>query len=471
MNIVFIAPECFPFAKVGSLADFVAMLSKDIAQEGHNIKVFIPRYGCIDPSINHIERIPSDFKITINNSQILISVYKGILPDSFVSIYFIESQNNFSNSKEIYLSDLADDERFGFFCLSTLEIISKLNIDPDIVHLFNSRTAQIVSLLKSKNIEYTGLNKTGILFTINNSSSVKGELLAKTKSAINNSDFITATSEVYAEELIRDSYKDGFSETLVQKKGQFYGINSSLDETIYNPEIDKDIAQPYSKNYFSAGKRKCKEDLLELIEFESNSQLPLFGIVTRLSTDKGSNVLVNALPQIAHLNVLLVLLCKGDSSYEMELNKLASKYKNIKVSTAFNHILSKKIYAGSDFFICPSEQNSAGESVLAAMKYGAVPIAFNAGAIKQIIKDIYINTEGNGITYNESTKEDLFEATNRALQLYKNKEKWTLLIKNAMNFDSKEFATAKKYMKCYEHILEKRTSTSVKPELPANLYQ
>ena len=447
MNVVFISQECFPFASVSGLANLTCMLAKDIEGLGHNVTIFIPRYNSIDPSFFHIERLPIEFKISFNETKTNIILYKGVILDSLVSVFLIESQNHFSNSKEIYLADDKDnEERNRFFSLASLDVISKLKLDPNVIHIFNAGTAHIAKLLRSKNVEYAHLNKTSLIFTIHNLIGLKNDALKDTNEAIKLSDFITATSDSFATELLSDTQrisKIGLSESLIQKKDLFLGILSGTDEELYNPETDNEIAQTYSKNYFSIGKRKCKEDLQGITGLEKNPQVPLFGFVGRLNEEKGIEILIDALPQISHLNMQFVILGKG--IFEQELIKITERYKNVKVLTGFDYNLSKKIYAGSDFFISTSKCETGGTSILNAMKYGSVPVAHCKGAVTEIVLDME-----NGIIFTEYDEINFLEAINKAIKYYKNKEKWPRLVKQTMSFYLNPLDIAKKYENCYE---------------------
>ncbi len=470
MNIILIATECFPFAKATSLGDLVSVLAKDLEKEGHNVKIFIPRYGFIDPSVSYIERIPLEFKVNLNDLNISSSTFKGILPNSLTSVFFIESQSHFSNSKEIYLNSSLQNEtqnRNLFFCLAVLEVISRLKLNVDIIHMFNPACAQIAKLVHSRNMEYSFLKKSKLIFTIQDLEDNKSNIMAANE-AISYSDFITTVSKTFENELLSDIYSSGIAESLTKKREIFKGISSGVDNEEYNPETDKDIAQTYSKNYFSIGKRKGKEDLFDLFDLlalEKDIQLPLFGIVTRLTKNKGLDILIDMIPEIADLNLQFVLLGEGEKEIEEKLIRVSKNYKNIKVCIGYQNNLAKKIYAGSDFFICPGEKHPDGSYVLAAMKYGSIPIAFNSGAIKEIITDTDSSEEANGIVFNNYTREDLFESIIRAMKYYKNKEKWTKFVKQTMSYDTSKLDPAKSYINCYEAAINAKKSQ----ELPLSI--
>ncbi len=423
----------------------------------NNVTVFIPRYGSIDPSIFHIERLPLDFKVKYPNdgkeSFVPTSVYKGILPNSLVSVFLIESQNHFSNSKEIYLSPSADKERFGFFSRAVLEVVNRLKVNVDIFHLFNNETARIAKLLKSKNIEYANLNNKGILYTIcdtnNDSLNIDSE-------AISSADFVTTSSGTYAYELLSGIHGAGLTNSLTQKKDCFCGILTGPDEDTYNPEKDSFISQTYTKNYFTPGKKKCKEELLEFAGFDSNTQSPLFGLISRFSDDESREMLKNTVQSIGSLNLQLLILVTGNESYFEELYKLTERYKNIKVVFSKHHedSITRKIYSGSDFLLSLNQSEPSGLSILIGMIYGSIPVAHSIGAIKEIITDVEFGEKANGFVFKELKKESLLETLEKAIRYYKNKEIWPGLVKQAMSFNSSSRGEAKKYLTCYERMIK-----------------
>lgn len=472
MNIVYISPECFPFAKATSLADIVSKLSKSVEKEGHNVKLLIPRYGSVDPLIYQIERIPADFKVTVNGNTVLASVYKGVIPDSLVSVFFIESQNYFSNSKEIYLSSNLDEERFRFFSFASLTVMSQLTFQADIIHLFNHHTIDIANIIRSRGFEGRDFFKDNrIVFTLNNVSGLKENSIKKNiLGGINNSDFITVPSKTFMEDLLNETQKYGLSEALSLKKDCFKGILLPLDDA-YNPEGDKSIAQSYSSSYFSIGKKKCKDELFELLNLESSSQMPVFCSVSRFSHDNGTDILIEALHEISNMNVNFIVVGKGEPKYEQELTKIGGKYKNIKVCIGYDYEFSKKVFSGCDFFVSPERECLNGANILCAMNYGCIPVTYNTGTVKEIILNVNANAkDGNGIIFNSLDKDSLIEAINNSVKLYKNKEKWPSIVKSAMNFNSSLKDSVSEYIKCYEKVLSSTASVPT-AALPANLYQ
>ncbi len=454
MNIILIATECFPFARVTTLGNIVSLLAKDIEKKGHNVKIFIPRYGSIDPSALYIERIPLELRVTFGDSVISSSVFKGILPDSMVSVFFIESQSHFSNSKEIYLPNSHEKEaqsRNSFFCSASLDVISKLKLSTDVIHFFNPECSKISGLIRSRNIEYTHLTKSKLVFTIQNIEKLTSkDIISATAEAISNSDHITTPSQAFTEELLLDVHNTEISSSLIKHKEKFSGIPGDIDKTLYNSENDGDIVQTFSSNYFSAGKKKCREDLLNQLKFEADHQVPIFCTSTKFSDDSQIQILIDALPEIAELNLKLILFTKTP--------EISRNYKNVKIVSSYDHSVMKRIYAGCEFVLCPDQRQPDGTSVLTAMTYGCIPVAFNSGAVKEIITDLDSSEESNGITFNKYTKESLFEAIIRATKYYRNKEKWAKLVKEAMTFDTKKLNPTKNYINIYENLLNAKKS-------------
>ena len=302
MNIIFIAPECFPFAKSTGLADFVASLAKGIEKEGNNVKLILPRYGSIDPAYFQIENMPNEFNFNFKGSSTKSIVYKGMLPGSLVSVFLIDNQHFFSNSKEIYISESEDYKRFDFFSHASLNLISALNLTPDIVHFFDSYTAGGLKLLKDKK-GLKNFKDTRLIFTLGSPSKLKKEFINLTIEGIKYADHVTSASKSCAKDLGLDI-----------KNQSHIIIGPDID--LYNPESDRNITQNYSKNYFTAGKKKCKEDLLKEQKLECDLKTPLFSCVLNLVLEEGVDILLEAISGFLNMNLKLLIMGRGEKKYE-----------------------------------------------------------------------------------------------------------------------------------------------------------
>lgn len=449
MNIVYITHECYPFTQSSSLGDLVCFLSREIENLGNNTKVFMPRYGFIDPTALYIERIPFDFKINFNYdgkvTPVLTSVYKGILPDSLTSIYFIESQNYFINSKEIYLGGLTDSERFQFLCQASLDIISKLKMEVDLFHLFSpfgTHAANLIHLQKNAKTIST-------LTTL-----CKNPSRHFVKSLVN-SDLVTTVSTNLLEELLSGSCSKELSEILKQKKENVQPIFSGIEESVFNPETDNSITLNYSKAYFTVGKKKCKESIVETFDLDDNSQIPLFSVILKQNlSEEEENILYDLFLQISNIsNINIMALIPSSTGRSQELAKFANRHRNIKIFHSYSHDFVKKLLSGSDFFINLNSQEYDAYYVLISLKYGAVPICYKSGVISNLIIDADTSENGNGFIFNNYDINSLWNSLNRGLRFYKNKERWTKIVKEAMNIKLDKNKTIKEYIKCYKQLL------------------
>lgn len=382
MNVIFITPECFPFTKDSCHGDNVFTLARVLEKSGCNVKIIMPRYGSIEPSHFYIERLPAEFKVKFNNSTVPTFVYKGILPDSFVNVFLIESQTHFSNSKETYLNSPFDEERFNYFSCAALNIVSSLNFGPEIMHTFNSTMVDTINKTKI----YTDLKNTPVILNTG---------------------------------------------------------SCGIDWETYNPEKDFALKQNYSKEYFTIGKRKCKEELLENIDLEKNPAHPLIGIVTRTHEEAELKLLNSTLDELKNLKLPVVTLIKEKEKHW----------------TDYDYNFLRKILAGSDFLL-NLNKNTTGEILIQmAMRYGSIPITCNSSQIKEIISDIEDLKDGNGFIFNEYTIESLIEKVIIALKYYKNKEFWTKIVKQTMGFNSDSLIFVKKYIELYETLIKTKLTT------------
>lgn len=453
MNIVILSPECFPYTSSTGLSDFVYTLARNIEKEKNNVKIFLPRYGSIDPEEFFIERMPNEFQINLEAEQTQAIVYKGILKDSLVSTFLIDNQNHFSNSKEVYLTGTLDFERFKFFSFSVISLLRQLNFAPDIIHLFNPQTTIFNDL--NKKLNYKQFAETPTVFTIYNSFNFQEEFLKYTKAAIDESAFVTTISSSYAGELLLES---PISDNLSKKDLNFASILLGTDYDLHNPESDPDLKQNYSINYFSTGKKKCKEELLSILKLDENNHYPLISIVCNLNDEDGTNFLLSVLPQVLSMEVNILILAKGNSDCEKQFMELSEKFNNLRFYMDYNFIFVKKLYSSADFYLSTFKGENIAMNLLTAMRYGCVPIAFNSSAVKDIVLNWGDCKNSNGITYPALNKEQFLETILKAIDLYRNKKEWTRIVKEVMSYDSNSRNAARKYMTCFENLLCKTQS-------------
>lgn len=446
MNIALVSPECFPYTLATELSYIVYSLSKGLEKQGNNVKVILPRYGSIDPQEFYIERLPAECKFSFQGKSVLAVTYKGILPASLVNVYLIDNQNYFSNSKEVYLGHDEDSKRFDYFCSGALSVIKLLKTSPDIIHAFDPYASYTACLIKEE-FNYRILENAGYVFTLCNELALQKGFYKDVKEAVNYADWVTTPSKYFAEELIQ---------SLSLKKERHTGILSNLDPELFNPATDPDTPQNFSRDYFSAGKKKCKEEIIRTLGLEGDIRKPLFSMFVYPEENKNLNFIETSILNIADLSLELVI-CVLNKEQEIKLKRMTKEIRNVQIVYCSNFFDCKKILAGSDFYISPAKSDPMGQYILMAMKYGNIPIAFNTGAVKDISSKL---DNSFNFFFEEYKQEALIKQIHNALVSYKNRGIWPGYVKKAMNFGY-ELDSCKEYLKLYEDILSTKLNKTV----------
>ena len=464
MNIILIALECMPFARVTTLGETIYTTAKSLESLGHKVHIFMPRFGFIDPQSSSIERIPIEIKTNINGSTVNSSIFKGILPGSFINVFLIESQSHFSNSKEIYPAHLTSEEiqdRNIFFASTILESIIRLKLNPDIIHLFNEAPAQISKLISSPAFKSLKNPRLKIILSIHGVESILmyPSLTPSFYEALCCCDFITIPSSLVKNELTIDKNLQLISEAIEKKKDCLITASALNYEKLYNPETDNDIAQKYSKGFFTVGKKKCKEELFSFFGFETNLQYPIVFIPVFQSNEKEIEPLKALITNFPRMEFNFAITTNGQEITDQELIKLPAKTKNIRIQSGGDFKLTKKLYSGSDFFLSLSSYHLDISSFIAAMRFGCIPIS-QLTPITDALKKCLAAEENNTdfITYDNKSIDEIIKALTYAYTYYKNKEKWTSLIRSVMSISN--LLKEKTYLELYSQYLDTKILTS-----------
>ena len=394
-----------------------------------------------------------------------------------IPYYFVDNQYYF-NRPEIY-GYYDDGERFSYFSKAILESIKYMgDFTPDIIHCNDWHCGIVPALLKEHYRYDERYNKIKSLFTIHNlkyqgifPKEILGDLLnldekyfkeealkfydsiSFMKGGIVFSDAVTTVSNTYAREIQTPFYGEGLGGLLSSKAEKLYGIVNGIDYELYNPKVDKKIFYDYD---LKSIKQKVKNKLKfqEELCFTVNEDIPMIGIVTRLVKQKGLDLIVDKLEELLSLDIQIVLLGNGDEYYEDIFQFYASRYPSrISTNIIFDEELAKQIYAASDMFLMPSLFEPCGMEQLIALKYGSIPIIHETGGLKDTIMFYSKYTgNGNGFSFNNYSSEELLDAVNRALDLYKDKASWKKLVRNAMGSNNSWENSAKNYMNLYNNI-------------------
>lgn len=476
MKILFVATEADPFIKSGGLGDVVGALSKEIASLGEDVRVIIPKYKGIKSEFK------KDMKF-IKNIYVKVGwrdQYCGIetLKYKNVTYYFLDNKYYYDRDGIYGYYDEA--ERVAFFDRAVLETILAINWYPDIIHCNDWQTGMIPALYKLEyRYKYNLEKDIKVLFSIHNlffqgnyNKNILPELFGYNldtyndgsmefygdvsfmKSGLVYSDKVLTVSNSYAEEIKTPEYGERLDGFLKYKAGDLLGIVNGIDYEEYNPATDKDIYEKYNVACIEK-KLENKLRLQKELGLVASKSTCMISIVSRLTRQKGIDLIIYAIEEVLQRDVQLVILGTGDYDYEEYFKYLANKYPNkVSANIKFDVKLSKKIYAASDMFLMPSAFEPCGLGQLIALRYGTIPIVRETGGLRDTIEafDKYKDT-GNGFSFYHYDGLEFLNCIMEGLYIYNIKEKWKKLIKNAMNSDNSWEKSAKIYLELYKNLI------------------
>lgn len=473
-NILFVTSEVYPFIKTGGLGDVSYALPKELSKQGCEIKIMCPLYKEIPEQFKKDMKCIAEFSVPVgwkNQPCKLFSVNH-----SGMTFYFLDNEFYFNRGGSYGHYD--DAERFAFFNRAVLEAVMAVkDFKPDIYHLNDWHTGFIPLLMKEfykgtkayaktlftiHNLQFQGIfpkQSLTELFGLNEvfyaDDKVKFyDSISFMKAGLVYSDHITTVSPTYAEEIKKDYYGEGLNGVLLEYQDKLTGILNGLDYEINNPETNPDIAVNYTPKTLK-DRQKNKLALQKELGLVEDADMPVIGMVTRLTHQKGIDLVLSEIESIMSEGCQLVVLGTGQEKYEEVLRFYAERYpERISANLFFSEKLANKIYAGCDLFLMPSNFEPCGLSQLIALRYGAVPVVRETGGLKDTISPYneYKNT-GNGFSFSEFNTRSMMGGLHYALSVYKNHKKdWQNLIKRGMTADYNWSDSAKEYISLYEKL-------------------
>ena len=486
MKIAFVSSEVFPYAKTGGLADVAGSLPIELSKLGHEVKVFMPNYKSIDHNkyfINRIEIIP-DFPVRVGGWDRDVKLYNSFLPNSNVEIIFIDHPYYFHRDK-IYTENWDEDERFIFFQKGFIETLQRLQWKPDVVNCNDWQTGLIPLLVKDNYNWDSFFDNVKFVYTIHNiayqgrfgkDTLKRAEIDPKffnppgivehggdinfMKAGIMMSEIVSTVSETYAKELLTSEYGAGMEGYLKYREHDFYGIVNGVDYEIWNPEKDESIPHKFSIDDLS-GKKKNKQFLLEKFGLGYSENIPVIGIVSRMVSQKGFDLIAKIMNQLMNMNIQLIVLGSGEAKYQSLFTNYAYYYPH-KVGTyiGFSDELSHLIEAGSDMFLMPSNYEPCGLNQIYSLKYGTVPIVRKTGGLADTVQDwneynSYGLDIGNGFSFYDYSPAALLQSIQRAVNDYNHNPVWQKIMKNGMIKDYSWKHSAEQYVELYKKAIGK----------------
>ena len=490
MKILFAASECVPFIKTGGLADVVGALSPVLKQKGTDVRVILPLYASIPEKWTSQMKTECEFEVELGWRKQYCGVksleYQG------VTFYFVDNQFYFGRS---YIYGLGGDEyeRFGFFSRAVIDALPHLGFQPDIIHCHDWQTGMVPALLKIQYAHFPFYKNMKTAYTIHNLQyqgvfPIKavqdtlglGDSLFTSdklecygcanymKAGLVYADELTTVSPSYSDEIQTAFYGERLDGLLRARKDQLSGILNGIDIDDYDPAKDPMIYANYDP-YHLGGKEYCKQELQKELGLEVDPNAPIVGIISRLSNQKGLDLIECVIRELMDTGIQLVVLGMGEAKYTNLFSWAESEYPGrLAARFAMNHQLAHRIYAGADMFLMPSQFEPCGLSQLISLRYGTVPIVRETGGLRDTVLSYNKFTdEGNGFSFFNYNAHDMLHTVRRAVHYYKNnREVWYKLIVRGMTGDYSWYASANKYMEMYDRLVAQVEAEPEAPEAP-----
>jgi len=472
-------------AKTGGLADVAGALPKALAALGHDVRVLMPKYRGVDRHAHSLTPI-LHLRVPIADRHSEGTVLEG-RTGSGVSLYLL-ANDHYYDRDGLYATpdgDYWDNcERFIFFCRAALEAARGLDWRPQLIHANDWQTglipvylatlyrddpvcSQIAALFTIHNLAYQGvfwhydMPMTGLGWDLFTPAGI--EFYGKInflKGGLVFADLLNTVSRTYAREVQTPEFGCGLEGVLQERSSALFGVVNGIDYEVWNPQTDPEIPKRYPAEDLE-GKGICKASLREEVGLRDEPG-PLLGMVTRLAEQKGTDLVLAALPELLAEGCQLVLLGSGDPSIEQAFADVAQRYPGqAAVRLGYDAALARRIYAGADCFLMPSRYEPCGLGQLISLRYGTVPVVRWTGGLVDTVKEFDPATgAGTGFGFEGFSVEALAGAVRRALATYRQPERWRHLVLNGMAEDFSWEASAREYVMLYRKALKTRNRRS-----------
>lgn len=478
-NILFAASEGVPFIKTGGLADVVGSLPKNIDKRYFDVRVILPKYTCMSQQMKDMLAYKTHFYMDFHWKE----EYVGILEAEVdgVKYYFIDNESYFSGFKPYGDNVLFEIEKYAFFCKAVLSALPVIGFKPDIIHCHDWQTGLIPVYVKERfrgdeffwniktimtihNLKFQGKwsikevkEITGLAdyyFSSDKLEAYKDANLLK--GGIVFADAVTTVSDTYAEEIKTNFYGEGLNGLLTARKNDLRGIVNGIDYAEFDPKTDKFIESPYDAVNFRKEKIKNKRALQAELSLAQDDRKFMIGIVSRLTDQKGFDLIAYVMDELCQDNVQIVVLGTGEERYENMFRHFDWKYADkVSANIYYSEAMSHKIYASCDAFLMPSLFEPCGLSQLMALRYGTVPIVRETGGLKDTVESYneYENT-GTGFSFTNYNAHEMLGTIRYAEHIYYDKRReWNKIVDRAMAADFSWKVSANKYQEMYDWLI------------------
>ena len=478
-SVAFIGSECYPFVKTGGLGDVMSALPKALAKLNLDVKVILPRYKCIPQKYQEKMEYRGSFYMDLcaDGKQYYVGIMEyqedGVVYD------FIDNDEFFSWG-DPYTNLIDDIPKFCYFGKAALAALNYLDWTPDVVHCHDWQAALVplylrtcfsdtnvgraIAVLTIHNLRFQGVYDRKTIqywsglpdYVFNKDCMIQNWLDANMlKGGITYSNKVTTVSNTYAWEIQTEEYGEGLEEHLRYHNNKVLGIVNGIDTDIWNPATDKLLTSKYDAESAIKNKKANKKALQESLGLDVDDNKMVIGLISRLTNQKGLDIVNDVIPGIMDGNTQVVVLGTGDAQYEDTFRYYEDKYKgSFCAYIAYNENVAHNIYAGCDALLVPSRFEPCGLTQLISMRYGAVPIVRETGGLKDTVQpyNAFENT-GNGFTFDRYESGLLYDAINRAKTLYfENRVYWDDMVVRDMNKDVSWEQSAKQYKDMYVEL-------------------
>lgn len=479
-SILFVSSEVTPFVKTGGLADVSAGLPLALVEMGYDIRIITPKYGNVSERRNRIHEIKrlKDIPIEVAGEESMATVKSSqvINSKSKVQVYLVTSEKYFEPNKGAYVSVKTgkefpnNDERFIFFQKAAIETCFRLGWKPDYIHCNDWQTGLIPVFLKELYADSGFFDNTRSIFTVHNlayqgvfpkesfektglpkglfkaSGVAHKSQLNMMKAGLLYADAVTTVSPTYAAETAKKEHGEGLESVVRKISDKYTGILNGIDTDIWNPRTDRTIDETFSADDLEE-KFDNKKVLLKKFGVKADRSRPAVVMIARMVEQKGYDLVLSSLKQIAKLDLDLIIMGEGSGTIPKDLEKKTAKVKNVHLHLGYDENLAHLFFAGADILLMPSKYEPCGLNQLYAKRYGTVPVARGTGGIlDSVIPFTGESDAGEGFLFEEFSADSMLGALEQALEAYSDSEVWQGLQARAMQADHSWTASAERYV-------------------------
>ena len=480
-RIAFVGSECYPFVKTGGLGDVMYALPRSLVKAGCEVRVILPLYACIAQTYK--EKMEYKGSFMMDQTQEGRTFFVGVMELEMDGvIYDFVENREFFDWGDPYTGLWEDIPKYCYFSKASLAILNYLNWAPDVIHCHDWQ-ASLVPLYKRTKFWDTPVGRAKTVLTIHNLrfqgicsiqhlkywSGLRDDLfdypvLKRNEDEANMfkgglafADRITTVSETYAQEIQTPAFGEGLDSHLRYHSPRLSGIVNGIDVEQWDPSADGLLAAQYDSKNAVERKKINKDTLQKKLGLDQDGRKMVIGLISRLTDQKGLDLVDAIFPQLIDGNTQVVILGTGDPRYENAFRYFEGQYKGSVCSyISYNETLAHLIYAGADAFLVPSLFEPCGLTQLIAMHYGTVPVVRETGGLKDTVQPFCREkNEGNGFTFDRYDAGLLLDAVNRAKTVYfTERDAWDAMVKRNMDKDVSWAGSAKKYLDLYDEVVK-----------------